>query len=116
MFIIIVLFLPLAVDELYYKCRLGSLGNSSAVSRCNDPRGGSARAIVRPLGLLYFVPTLLLSIVTLFCLPPSVSLSFIVPVPMRKCSGKHYLLRYYTLNETCFLHSPGIVFVSVGEC
>ena len=45
----------------------------------------------RPLGLLLFVPALLLSILTPLFLPPSsVSLSyFILAVPMRECLGKH---------------------------
>ena len=46
---------------------------------------------VRPPGLLFFVPALLLSILTPFFLPSSsVSLSyFIFAVPMPECLGKH---------------------------
>ena len=46
---------------------------------------------VRPLGLLLFVPALLLSLLTpLFLSSSSVSLSyFILAAPMRECLGKH---------------------------
>ena len=45
----------------------------------------------RPAGLLFFVPALLLSILTHLFLPSSsVSLCyFILAVPMRECLGKH---------------------------
>ena len=44
-----------------------------------------------PSGLLFFVPSLILSILTsLFLSSSSVSLSyFVLAVPMRECSGKH---------------------------
>ena len=64
--------------------------------------------IVRPSGLLSFVPTLVLSTFTPPFLPSSsVSLSyFILAVPMRKCLGKHSCMistfPIAILNSTCF--------------
>ena len=48
-------------------------------------------AIVRPSGLLSFVPALLLSALTPPFLPPSsVSSSYLIlAIPMRECLGKH---------------------------
>ena len=62
----------------------------------------------RPSGLVFFVPVLLLSILTPLFLPSSsVSLSyFVLAVPMLECSGKHSCMSapfaIAILNCTCF--------------
>ena len=101
-----------------YRCRVRLwLCNSSTASGSSE----RPRVDAEPLRHLYFVPTLLLSIFTLFCMPSSVSLSsFILAVPMRKCLGKHQCMSYtFSIaiqNGTCINRSPGIVFVLFGAC
>ena len=70
--------------------REGGSGSSSTASGSSLP-DESRRAIARPLVLLSFMPTLLLSIFTLVCLPSSsLFLSyFIIVVSMHKCWGQH---------------------------
>ena len=46
----------------------------------------------RPSGLLFFVPALLSILTPLFLPSSSVSLSFILAVPMRECLGKHLFM------------------------
>ena len=55
------------------------------------PGVGRPKLLARPLGFLYFVPALLLSIFTIFALrTSSVSLSyFILAVPVPTCWGEH---------------------------
>ena len=62
---------------------------------------------MRPLGLHFFMPALLLSMLTHLFLFSSLSLSyFILAVPMRKCLGKHSCMSssfpIVILNDTCF--------------
>ena len=62
---------------------------------------------IRPLGLHFFVPALLLSMLTHLFLSSSLSLSyFILAIPMRKCLGKHWCMSssfpIAILNGTCF--------------
>ena len=65
----------------------------------------------RPSGHIFFMPTLLFSILTPLFLPPSsVSLSyFILAAPMRKCLGKHSCMSspfpIAILNGTFFFRS-----------
>ena len=74
----------------------------------------------RPLGLLLFVPALLLSILTpLFSPSSSVSLSyFVLAVPMRECLGKHSCVSspypMAILNGT-FLFSRGEIVCNLGR-
>ena len=77
------------------------LGNSSTGSGSSDPGGRKARTIARPLRRLYVVPTLLLFIFTLFCLPSSsISLSyFIIAVPTHKCCGQHSCMSSYIFSS-----------------
>ena len=59
-------------QRMDYNCRFCLLGNSSTALESSGPR---ARATVIPSGLLYFMPTLLVSIFSLNCCPScSVSL------------------------------------------
>ena len=63
------------------------------------PLGLQARAIVRS-SVCFFVPTILLAIFTLFCLPSSVFMTYFnLAVPKRKCLGK-----YSCMSSTFFTH------------
>ena len=73
-----------------------------------------------PSGLLFFVLSLILSILSPLCLPSSfVSLSyFMLAVPMRECLGKHSCTSFpfliAILNGT-FFFSRGEIVLAVAE-
>ena len=53
-----------------YKCMV-RLSNLSTASGSSDPRELYSRAIVRPSGLLYFLPAVLIYSLFFACLPPA---------------------------------------------
>ena len=76
--------------------------NWSTASGCSDPKGWYAREIVRPSVVIFFVPTLLLSILTPLLLPSSfVSLTYLIlAVPMQSCMSSTFLMD--VLNGPCY--------------
>ena len=82
--------------------------------------GRYVRAIVQAFGTSFFVPALLLSMLTCLFLSSSLSLSyFILAVPMRKCLGQHSCtsstFSITILDGQCFQCFIGIIFVMVRE-
>ena len=76
----------------YNRCRLNSFGNFSTASGVATPLGTVCPSYnIAVETSFFFFPAVLLSIFSLFIFPTfSVSLSyFILPIPMRKCFGKH---------------------------
>ena len=112
--LIVIVFFPPRRQWMDYRCRLGSLGNSSTASGLTN----EAVVIVqlqlqfRPSGLLFsfvhtkgnayfipylFIPKCVLHSILIHPFLPSfyVSLSyFILAVPMRKCQGKHACMSF----------------------
>ena len=76
-----------------YRCRLGSLGNSSTALGSSDPEGTVCLSCSWPSGLRFFLPTLFIFRAD-YATPACVFLLFLLSyfnlaVPMRRCSGEH---------------------------
>ena len=89
-------------------------GNSFA-SRSSNPEGRQARAIARPSWLLYFTHILLPSYLhsSLFAFFLWFFVSFILAVPMGKCSRQHLYIRFILPtaipNGTCFFLNKSVL-------
>ena len=70
---------------MYYRCRLGSFGDSSTASRSNDPGGTVDSNYNQAIGTLFFLIAVLFLILTLSCVPSYVSLPYFNhALPIRK--------------------------------
>ena len=100
-----------------YRCRLGLLGNSSTAAGHSDPCSTCRSELqLGRLDFFFFVPALLLSILTPLFSHSSVSLSyFILAVPMREFFVKHSCMNFtfsITMPFLRILRTPEAQFIA----
>ena len=82
---------------LDYKCWLSSLSDSSTASGSSDHGGGDGIGpiYINSVGTSFFLASCTFIFTLLFLMFSSIYLSyFILALPMRKCSGKHFCMSF----------------------